>query len=590
LVVSVAMPRGGRRVRSLDRPGQVALGLGVLGVAYRLVLILLTVPGSNSDEATFGLAAMHIAAGREFPIFLYGQHYMGTVESYLAAPLFALFTPSWPLLRLPLLALHAVFVYLSYRLTRRLYSPWLATATVGLLALGSERVVRDQITTVGGRPEIKPAVLGLLLIALALGQHSTRHRWWGFALFGLLAGLCVWDDWLVLPYLIAAVGLLLAGTWRDLLGRAGPLVVGGFLVGVTPLIVDNLTAPAGQDSVSVLRQVSDGAAVVTTATDRLYGAVLVGIPLATGLCPPDGCAPEQMWWGGLYPALVLAAVALAVRGMLRPDPTAAGSPSRTPEATRPRGATGTPEATRPPTAAPVRPDGDAAVGEARDGPAVSRAAARLRYVGQLALLVGGVLALAAYARSALAATAPLASARYLSILQISLPAVLWPLWLVARWAGRAAARTAARLGGLLAVAVLALLVALMLAATGQLIGQIGTIRTEERQARELADALRRAGLTRVYGEYWTCNRLVFNARERVVCAVLDDRLRPGQDRYRPYARQVREAGHPAFVLAAGGPAEASLQRLLRDRKVAATVTEIATFRIYRPEVPLHPPG
>ncbi|MEE6259015.1 hypothetical protein [Plantactinospora sonchi] len=556
------MPHGGRLVRSLDLPGLVALALGTLGVGYRLALILLTVPGSNSDEATFGLVAMHIAEGRAFPVFLYGQHYMGTVESYLAAPLFVLFAPSWTLLRLPLIVLYALFVYLVHRLTRRLYSPWLATFTVGLLALGSERVIRDQITAVGGRPEIKPAVLALLLIALALGQRRVRRRWWAFGLFGVLAGLCVWDDWLVVPYLIAAFGLLVVGCWRALLGWAGLLVAGGFLLGVAPLIVDNLTAPAGQDSVSVLRQVSDGTTVVTTVGERLHGAILVGIPLATGLCPPDRCQPWQMWWGGLYPVLLVAALVLAVVGLVR--------------RTRPPGV----PAGRQPGATPSGP-GDRPAGWATD---------RLRYVGQLALLVGAALALAAYARSALAATAPLASARYLSILQISLPAVLWPLWLVARWAGRVAAGPAARVSGVLAATVLTLLTALVLGGTGQLIGEIGTIRAEERQARVLADTLRRADLPRVYGEYWTCNRLVFIAREEVVCAVVGDNLRPGQNRYRPYEAQVRAADRPAFVLAAGGPAEAALHRLLRREGVTATVDAVGQHRIYRPDRTVQPPG
>ena len=79
----------GRWRPALDRPALVALLLGLAGVGYRLVLTLLTVPVSNSDEATFGLAALHIAQGRERPVFLYGQHYMGMLESYLAAPLIA---------------------------------------------------------------------------------------------------------------------------------------------------------------------------------------------------------------------------------------------------------------------------------------------------------------------------------------------------------------------------------------------------------------------------------------------------------------------------------------------------------------------
>ena len=92
-----------------------ALLLGVAGVGYRLVLTLLTLPTSNSDEATFGLAALHIATGNERPVFLYGQRYMGMLESYLAAPLVGWGGASWPLLRLPLLALFAVFLWLAYR-------------------------------------------------------------------------------------------------------------------------------------------------------------------------------------------------------------------------------------------------------------------------------------------------------------------------------------------------------------------------------------------------------------------------------------------------------------------------------------------
>ncbi|GAA3732611.1 hypothetical protein GCM10022225_13430 [Plantactinospora mayteni] len=587
----MAVPRGGRRLRTLDRPGVLALGLGLLGLGYRLALVLLTVPGSNSDEATFGLVALHIADGRELPVFLYGQHYMGTVQSYLAAPLFLLFGAGWVPLRIPLLFLYAAFLYLAYRLTRRLYSPWLATFTVGVLALGGERVVRDQITAVGGRPEVKPAVLGLLLIALALGQRRTRHRrrYWAFGLFGLLTGLCVWDDWLVLPYLVVAFGVLLVGCWRDLLGPAGAVLVAGFLLGVAPLIVDNLTAPPGQDSLSVLQQVSAGEGEATSGTARLHGALLVGIPLATGLCRPEGCDPVEMSWGGLYLALLLAAGILAVVGLVRagrqaPVPGNGAEPSGTPENAV---AGGTPEN----AVAGGTPENAASGGTAGTDPAGSAVrTARLGYATQLALLLGAALTVAAYARSSLAGSAPLASARYLSILQISLPAVLWPLWLVARWSGRLATGPVTRLAGVLASAVLALLVVLMVGATGQLVGEIGTIRAEERQQRQLARTLERAGISAVYAEYWTCNRLVFVTRERVACAVLGANLRPGQDRYSAYPRRVRAADRPAFVFEAGAPADTAFQAHLRRSGVPARVTRVGTHTIYLPESTLRPPG
>lgn len=543
----MAAQHGGRARRSLDRPALAALVLGLVGIGYRLVLVLLDVPGANSDEATFGLAAMHIAAGRSQPVYMYGQHYMGAVESYLAAPLFAAFDPSWVLLRIPILLLYAAFVYLMHRLTRRVYSPWLAVFTVGLLALGSERVIRDQITAVGGRPESKVAVVLLLLIALALGQRRVRRRWLAFGGFGLVAGMTVWDDWLVLPYLVAAVAVLLAGCWRELLGRAGLSVLGGFVVGVLPLILDNVTAPPGNDSLSVFLQLNGGDAGSTSPARQVHGGVLVGVPLASGLCRGMRCAPWQMWWGPLYVLLLLVAAALAVVGLRRP---AAAPDAR----------------------------------ELADAPAPAR---RIRYVAQLALAAAAGLTVLSYARSPAAVLTPVESARYLTVLQISLPAALWPLWLAAARSWRRAAIGLRLLGVAAAGLLAALTVAMLLATVGQ-VAQVGPIREEEQRARALAAAVQQAGIRYAYGEYWTCNRLTFNSGERVVCAVLGEDLRPGQNRYRPYALRVNRAARPAFIFATGGVADTAFRDYLRRQHITARVTEASGYRIYQPTVTVRP--
>ncbi len=251
----------------------------MVGVGYRLVLVLTTVPVSNSDEATFGLAALHIAQGREQPIFLYGQRYMGTLESYLAAPLLAVTGPSWPMLRLPVLALYALFLWLIHRLTRGICSPWFATVVVGLLALGSERVVRDQVTAVGGRPEVKVAVLAMLLVVVALARGTVRHRTLAVGGFGLLAGVALWSDWLIVPYL-AVAGLALVWTLRrELFGWAGLLLVIGFAVGLAPMVRDNLVAARAGLPVGVAwrqRRERAGAAVVAAARRWAVGGGTAG--------------------------------------------------------------------------------------------------------------------------------------------------------------------------------------------------------------------------------------------------------------------------------------------------------------------------
>ena len=314
--------RGRWRPR-LDRPALVALLFGLAGVVYRLVLTLFTVPVSNSDEATFGLAALHIGQGRERPVFLYGQHYMGMLESYLAAPLVAVAGPSWPVLRLPMLALYAIFLYLIHRLTRRLGTPWFAAFVVGLLALGPERVVRDQLTVVGGRPEVKPAVLLMLLITVGLAAGTVHRRRLAIGLFGLLVGLAVWSDWLILPYLAVAGLALVWAVRRELLGWSGLLLVAGFVVGVAPMIVDNLRRRARCRT----RCRCSGRSAPRPGrrrrwSDRVRGGLLEGVPLAHGLCPVDGCGRWQQWFGVLYPVLLLAGAALALLAYRR----AAGAP------------------------------------------------------------------------------------------------------------------------------------------------------------------------------------------------------------------------------------------------------------------------
>jgi hypothetical protein len=508
-----------------------ALALGLLGLAYRLILALLVVPPTSSDEAFTGLAAIHIAAGRDYPVYYYGQHYMGTVEAYLAAPLFALFGPSTVLLRVPLLALYAGFGYLMYRLTRRLYPRWLAVGTVGLLALGSQRVLMGQLLALGGYPEILPAGALLMLLAVHLGERGAAGGLPAVGLFGLVAGVCVWDGWLVAPYLAVAAGILAYGAGRYLLGPAGAVLLAGFLFGVAPLVLDNLTAPPGQDTLSVLRAL--GAPGVGSWAWRWHGAVPLGVPLSGGLCPLTGCSGWQTWWGWAYPVLLAWSGGLALAGWRRAGP---------------------------------------------------ERAARIRYAAQFGLVLAAGLTIFSYARSAGPVSAPLDSVRYLSCLLISTPAVLWPLC----WSARRLARAGPALRRLapLAMAPLAAVAAAMLAATGLLVGQAGTLHGWQAPARALADGLDRAGLTRVYSEYWTCARLTFQTRERVVCAVLGVDLRPGQNRYQPYWDEVRAAPNPAFVLPAGQPIDLAVQRYLRDARRSATVTEVAGYRVYRPSAPV----
>ena len=84
----------------------------------------------DSDEAVEGLMAEHVLQG-EHPAFLWGQHYKGVPEVYLAAAVFAVTGPSVIALKSVTLVCFALFVCLQFVLVERLFSraiAWMATA------------------------------------------------------------------------------------------------------------------------------------------------------------------------------------------------------------------------------------------------------------------------------------------------------------------------------------------------------------------------------------------------------------------------------------------------------------------------------
>ena len=123
--------------------------------------------------------------------------------------------------------------------------------------------------------------------------------------------------------------------------------------------------------------------------------------------------------------------------------------------------------------------------------------------------------------------------RYLVGLTLATPVLLAPLW---GWATSGAWRKV--WGGRLALGVIALAYLLGLAGILQ---AIPSARTEaQRQERLIAD-LERRGVTTLYTDYWTCDRLAFLSHERIICATLNPELQPDLDRYAPYRERVAAA-------------------------------------------------
>ncbi|MET8367863.1 hypothetical protein ABZU53_30500 [Micromonospora sp. NPDC005194] len=510
------------------------------GVGYRLWLLGHATPPTNSDEAAMGLAALHIARGEGFPVWFYGQQYMGTLEAYLAAPVFALAGPSLFGLRLPTLLLYALFLLLTWRLTLRLTGDrWFALLAVALLALGADRVVKNQLIAGGGYPEMNAAGVALALLAVDLAAGRPGWRLVRWAVWGFLAGLLLWVDPLVLPYVVATGAVLVGFRHRELRGRAGALLGAAAVLGAAPLLGHSLLT--GRNPLHAVLA-AGGADATASWADRLHGGLLLGPPLGMGFCGPGSCASWQLWWAYALPVLLVVAAGTAWRTLHRPPGSGGGDGSP--------GTDGSPGA-----------DGSA-----------PRVAAAMR----LALVLAAVATLGAYTLSSSSGLTPAESARYLSTLLISVPALLWPVWTLARpGPGWTAARPAA-----LVVLVATLLTAAY--ATGQAALTAPATRAAEARHAELVATLRHLGVRHVRAGYWTCNRLTFASAEDVVCAVVDDTLRPGFDRYPAYRREVERAAAPAWVAPTGSPLAARLDERLGTDPGDLDLVTLDGWRIYLP--------
>ena len=198
-----------------------------------------------ADASVVGLMARHMAALKEFPVFFYGQAYMGSLEPLASAILLRILGVSGFAVALgPVVFATAALIFL-WRWARDAAGPGggLAALLAGLI--GPAVYFHFQISPRGGY------MVALCVDALALGAagrlaaclREGAHAAWGryFAL-GFLAGLGMWSNMIVAPALIVAVLLLAHGMHGKLWRHAGGIAAGlaGFLAGFSPWLVYNI--------------------------------------------------------------------------------------------------------------------------------------------------------------------------------------------------------------------------------------------------------------------------------------------------------------------------------------------------------------
>jgi len=217
----------GRRKDSITQQPSYLPLLFCLLIAFvvRAFIVIHTQGFIDGDEALVGIQAEHILRG-ELPIYFYNQPYMGSLEAYIMAGIFAIVGPSvWALRAEPIL-LSLIVVWLTWKLASALADTarlplhakqWFMTIAAFLAAIPPLYDTVLQLRTLGGYVEIFIFMLLLMLFALALTNRraagaSRRELAWRWASIGFIIGLGLWVNPLIF-YAIFAAAIWIVWDW-----------------------------------------------------------------------------------------------------------------------------------------------------------------------------------------------------------------------------------------------------------------------------------------------------------------------------------------------------------------------------------------
>ncbi|MDR7545242.1 MAG: hypothetical protein QN120_13440, partial [Armatimonadota bacterium] len=216
--------------------------LVLLGLTLRAVWFFTPAGYPDADEAVFGLMALHIQQGREYPLYCWGAHYAGTAVSYLAALGYSLIGMGVPALKGATLPFVAGYLGATYGIARLLFDARSALVALAVAAVPPATALTLSVKATGGYPETLcfgslVLLLAFRLPASAQSAHDLRRH---LALLGLAGGFGLYVLPLVTPYLVVA-GWFLYRHHRPALsgGNVAWLAAAG-LAGVSPMLVYNL--------------------------------------------------------------------------------------------------------------------------------------------------------------------------------------------------------------------------------------------------------------------------------------------------------------------------------------------------------------
>ena len=184
-----------------------------LGVAYFSWAAYAVAYSYSMDYAVVVDMVRNMAAGKDFPVFFYGQAYMGSLEPAVSALICAIFGPSPFCVCLGTALLGIATLVATLLVGKRLAGAWGGFFSLLLALTGGFYWVHFMVSPRGGYALATLLVVSSLSLA-ALGRFedpdSGRIRLVPAGLFGFSAGLAFWNVWLAFPAFAAAGLVILA--------------------------------------------------------------------------------------------------------------------------------------------------------------------------------------------------------------------------------------------------------------------------------------------------------------------------------------------------------------------------------------------
>ncbi len=326
MTATLAMERPAVRSSVWERRLRLPAAL-LLAALFKVGLLVAGVVPFNGDEAIVALMARHILQG-ERPVFFYGQAYMGSLDAWLIAGVFALFGPSVGAVRAVQVLVYLGTVATTYWLGRRIFrSEWIAGAAAVFMAIPPVLTTLYTTITLGSYGEVLLIGNLLLLLALHLGGAAAAptvpaaRRLGGWFLLGVLGGVGFWSLSLIGVYLLP-IAIYLAVAYRRQKARLVPLVVVaavGFVLGAAPWIGYTLQHGLATvaDSVGAAMPLPAGYHPVLAVFRHAFYFLLFGLTVVWGLRPPWSAEFLALPMLPFVLALHVAALLFALRGAVR---------------------------------------------------------------------------------------------------------------------------------------------------------------------------------------------------------------------------------------------------------------------------------